>query len=174
MGTSRSPWTATVTACRVWAREWQRRWTRSSPNAFQSVSTLLLPQTPERIGEPSLLRRVSPANEHILRVEPRGFEPLTSAVQSQSTIIARVRGCSKIPANYPIRLFDASPLFAVVRMGWCTTGVDDSQRKPWCCALVQDLQACTRAKQNSNLRPTDHGVMAVPSVRWVVETATVP
>src|SRR5215217_9204613 len=47
MGTSRSPWTATVTACRVWAREWQRRWTRSSPNAPQSVSTLLLPQTPE-------------------------------------------------------------------------------------------------------------------------------
>jgi hypothetical protein len=28
-----------------------------------------------------------------------GFEPLTSAVQSQITIIVDVRRCSKIPAN---------------------------------------------------------------------------
>jgi hypothetical protein len=33
------------------------------------------------------------------RVEPRGFEPLTSAVQSQGAIIVDVRRCSKIPAN---------------------------------------------------------------------------
>jgi hypothetical protein len=80
-GISRSPYTATVTACRVWAREWERRWTRSSPNTPQSSSTLLLPQTPEHIGEPSLLSRILPAKHYILKVEPRGFEPLTSAVQ---------------------------------------------------------------------------------------------
>src|SRR5215212_2833026 len=108
MGTSRSPWTATVTACRVWAREWPRRWTRSSPNAPQSVSTLLLPQTPERIGEPSLLRRILPANEHILRVEPRGFEPLASAVQSQIHNFVAVRRCSEIPAKTVFLPLDVS------------------------------------------------------------------
>ena len=35
----------------------------------------------------------------VIGVEPRGFEPLTSAVQSQSTIIVDVRRCSKMPAN---------------------------------------------------------------------------
>jgi hypothetical protein len=130
MGTSRSPLTATLTACRVWAGEWQRRWTRSSPNASQSVTTLLLPQTPERIGEPSLLRRVSPANEHILRVEPRGFEPLTSAVQSQGTIVAGVRGCSEMPAKSHICLRKYPPLFTVVRVGWCTAGVPQLRATP--------------------------------------------
>jgi hypothetical protein len=33
------------------------------------------------------------------RVEPRGFEPLTSAVQSQGTITVHVRRCSKLPAK---------------------------------------------------------------------------
>ena len=34
-----------------------------------------------------------------LEVEPRGFEPLTSAVQSQNPTVAGVRHCSKIPAK---------------------------------------------------------------------------
>ena len=56
-------------------------------------------------------------------MEPRGFEPLTSAVQSQIHTVVAVRYCSEIPAKQPIRLYDASQLFAVVPVGWCTTGV---------------------------------------------------
>jgi hypothetical protein len=36
----------------------------------------------------------------IPRVEPRGFEPLTSAVQSQGPITVDVRCCSKLPAKW--------------------------------------------------------------------------
>jgi hypothetical protein len=35
-------------------------------------------------------------------VEPRGFEPLTSAVQSQIHNVVAVRHCSEIPANQRI------------------------------------------------------------------------
>jgi hypothetical protein len=64
-----------------------------------------------------------PANRHISRVEPRGFEPLASAVQSQILNVAAVRWCSEIPANLRIPWWQTSCLFAVVRVGWCTTGV---------------------------------------------------
>jgi hypothetical protein len=64
------------------------------------------------------------------QVEPRGFEPLTSAVQSQRTIIAGVRPCSKIPAKQSIRFWHASRLFTVVRVGWCTTGVRQTKVYP--------------------------------------------
>jgi hypothetical protein len=66
------------------------------------------------------------AKKHSLGVEPRGFEPLTSAVQSQNLLIASVRSCSEIPAKQPIRLYVDSLLFAVVRVGWCTTGVNET------------------------------------------------
>jgi hypothetical protein len=56
-------------------------------------------------------------------VEPRGFEPLTSAVQSQGTTVTGVRGCSGMPPKWWILLYDASLLFAIVRVGWCTNGV---------------------------------------------------
>src|SRR5918998_5378705 len=62
------------------------------------------------------------------RVEPRGFEPLTSAVQSQATITAGVRGCSERPAKQPSRLYEVSQVFAIVRVGWCTTGANVFQR----------------------------------------------
>src|SRR5918998_6105222 len=64
-----------------------------------------------------------------LEVEPRGVEPLTSAVQSQSLIVARVRCCSKIPAKSRIGLWKHSCLFAVVCVGWCTS---------WCSRKAQD------------------------------------
>jgi hypothetical protein len=35
----------------------------------------------------------------IFGVEPRGVEPLTSAVQSQGTTVVLVRHCSEIPAK---------------------------------------------------------------------------
>ena len=59
------------------------------------------------------------------RVEPRGFEPLTSAVQSQIHDVAVVRRCSKIPANKHILSSRLSCVFVIIRMGWCTTGVNE-------------------------------------------------
>src|SRR5215217_406833 len=62
-----------------------------------------------------------------VRVEPRGFEPLTSAVQSQSHNVAIVRQCSKSAAKSRIYLQEYSCMFAVVRVGWCTTGVNETR-----------------------------------------------
>jgi hypothetical protein len=50
------------------------------------------------VGLP-LITHVLPAKCNVFRVEPRGIEPLTSAVQSQSPIVAGVHCCSKIPAK---------------------------------------------------------------------------
>ena len=52
-------------------------------------------------------------------MEPRGFEPLTSAVQRRRHSIAAVRWCSKIPAYEHIHPKVLSPVFAIVRPGWC-------------------------------------------------------
>jgi hypothetical protein len=51
---------------------------------------------------------------------------LTSAVQSQGTIIVDVRRRSKIPAKSRIQLWNHSHVSAHVRVGWCTTGVHET------------------------------------------------
>src|SRR5918994_762425 len=78
---------------------------------------------------PSGIVPISPAKSHIKRGEPRGIEPLTSAVQSQGTIIVHVRHCAKIPANRRVFSSGLAWLFAAVRVGWCTTGGNESQRR---------------------------------------------
>jgi hypothetical protein len=60
-------------------------------------------------------------------VESRGFEPLTSAVQRQIHNVAIVRLRSKSAAKLRIYLLKYSWVFAVVRVGWCITGVDGSR-----------------------------------------------
>ena len=47
------------------------------------------------------LRRshVLPASQPLLRVKPKGFEPLTYAMQSQSPIVTGIRLCSEKPAK---------------------------------------------------------------------------
>jgi hypothetical protein len=60
---------------------------------------------------------VLPANGGKNRVEPRGFEPLTSAVQSQIHDVVVVRRCSKMPAKQPLPAGDVSWSFAIVRVG---------------------------------------------------------
>ncbi len=59
---------------------------------------------------------VSSAAQHVIEVKPRGFEPLTSAVQSQSDVTVAVRRCSKTLANSGIPPFEPSRLFAIARM----------------------------------------------------------
>ena len=46
-----------------------------------------------------------------------------STVQRQIRNVVAVRWCSEIPANKPILSGRLSWLFAVVRVGWCTTSV---------------------------------------------------
>ena len=77
----------------------------------------------------SLLRRdVSAAKveskARTSRVDPTRFELVTSAVQSQGAIVVYVHHCSKTPAKLHVFLTDVSCLFAIVRAGWCTTGVN--------------------------------------------------
>ena len=43
-----------------------------------------------------LILRVSPAKQHIPRVEPRGFEPLTSAVQRRYGLSGCVLACTRV------------------------------------------------------------------------------
>ena len=61
-------------------------------------------------------------------MEPRGFEPLTSAVQSQTHNVVVVRWRSEMPANPRILSFVPPPLPVFVRVGWCTTGVNEYWR----------------------------------------------
>ena len=61
-----------------------------------------------------------PAKQHILKVEPRGFEPLTSAVQRRSDSVAGVRRCSnasKQCAFPPVSRRACSRTFARVGVG---------------------------------------------------------
>jgi hypothetical protein len=60
-------------------------------------------------------------------VEPRGFEPLTSAVQRRLNKFTSVRRCSKIPANKHILPYELSWVFAAVRLGWRQVGVNRRQ-----------------------------------------------
>src|SRR5918997_1722613 len=79
-----------------------------------------------------------PAKQQTFGVEPRGFEPLTSAVQRRIYNVVVVHCCSKTSANKHILLWVLSPVFAVVRPGWCQIGVN------WCryiCASADALMA---------------------------------
>ena len=53
-------------------------------------------------------------------MEPRGFEPLTSAVQKRIHTVVVVRCCSEIPANKHILSCGPLWMFVVVRLGCCT------------------------------------------------------
>jgi hypothetical protein len=70
-----------------------------------------------------VVNRFSGSSQQVFEVEPRGFEPLTSAVQSQVDNVVIVRHCSKTPAKWRFRIWRHSCLFAVVRVDWCATCV---------------------------------------------------
>jgi hypothetical protein len=56
-------------------------------------------------------------------VEPREFEPLTSAVQRRIHNVAVVHWCSEIPVNKHILRWVLSSVFTVARLDWCQIGV---------------------------------------------------
>jgi hypothetical protein len=66
-------------------------------------------------------------------------------VQSQIHNVVVVRRCSKTPANWRIFSEYVSCLFAVVRVGWCTTGVNKSRRNTSAFAIL-----CERTKDLHN------------------------
>src|SRR5215210_5098390 len=59
------------------------------------------------------------AKRGILGVDPRRLELVTSAMRRQREEFATVRLRSKTPANKHIHPKLLSPVFAVVRLGWC-------------------------------------------------------
>jgi hypothetical protein len=64
--------------------------------------------------------RVLPAKRHVPRVGPRGFEPLTSAVQRRHDALLELSGVCKIAAN--THIFCAMPFPSVreIYSGCCT------------------------------------------------------
>jgi hypothetical protein len=69
---------------------------------------------------PTALLGVLPAKQHLLRVEPRGFEPLTSAVQRRHNTLLELSGDCKIVANRRVLPITHSPRFQDVYSGCCT------------------------------------------------------
>ena len=78
------------------------------PKAVLRVAARLLHKGPRSYSGNSPPFRAFPAKRYILGVEPRGFEPLTSAVQSQGTIIVDARCGSKMLANRDVYSKNAS------------------------------------------------------------------
>jgi hypothetical protein len=66
---------------------------------------------------------IFPANHHFSRVEPRGFEPLTSAVQRRRDDFPSVRQCSKNGLFERNALSPLFPLFTNVCPGNCRVTV---------------------------------------------------
>ena len=65
----------------------------------------------------SLFRQILPANEHVLEVEPRGFEPLTSAVQRRLDGFPKVSRDCKTRLATRILAQNAFPHFSSHRLG---------------------------------------------------------
>jgi hypothetical protein len=73
---------------------------------------------------------VFPAKLHILRVEPRGFEPLTSAVQRRRDALRDIPGARKIAAKVRISLMTLFPSLRVIDSGCCTVAAHESSPCP--------------------------------------------
>jgi hypothetical protein len=63
---------------------------------------------------------VLPAKRFIFKVEPRGFEPLTSAVQRRHYPLLKLSGACKIAANTHIFCAMPFPSFQEIYSGCCT------------------------------------------------------
>jgi hypothetical protein len=57
-------------------------------------------------------------------VDPRGLEPLTSAMRGRRDVIAVVRRCAETPRYRHILSYDLSWMSTLVRVGWCQVGVN--------------------------------------------------
>jgi hypothetical protein len=83
-----------------------------------------------RIPGPFLVLCVLPAKAEFLKVDPIRLELVTSAMRRQHEEFATVRLRSEIPANKHIIPKLLSPVFAIVRLGWCQVGVNWGESAP--------------------------------------------
>ena len=83
-------------------------------------------------SQPPSLIYVLPANPQLLEVEPRGFEPLTTAIWSQYDGLLEVSRVSKIPANSCIFYVAVFSTFQLFRSGYCTVTAQESGEYPEC------------------------------------------
>jgi hypothetical protein len=90
---------------------------------FAQVAAHRSGEHPERYT----LIHVFPANQYIFEVEPRGFEPLTSAVQSQHDSFPEVSRACKIPANSCILCSTVFSRFQDIHSGCCTVAAQVNQ-----------------------------------------------
>src|SRR5215210_2256041 len=74
---------------------------------------------------PRSLRRISPAKLHILEVEPRGFEPLSSAVQRRRQAMLELSRTRKMAANTYILAITLFPSFQDISLGCCTVAAHE-------------------------------------------------
>src|SRR5918995_6049429 len=78
--------------------------------------------------------------------------------ESQNHIIAHVRRCSKTPAKRPILSGNVPRLFAIVRVGWCTTGVNEPRHNIATPAVLPKLDhpICRKSERSRGLVPRFH------------------
>ena len=73
---------------------------------------------------------VLPAEQYISRVEPRGFEPLTSAVQRRCDSLLECSRACKIPANRRILPITHFSTFQEIYSGCCTVAAQTVRLHP--------------------------------------------
>jgi hypothetical protein len=86
----------------------------------RGLKALVAVRSAEEVPEPLPTPHVLPANLQLCEVEPRGFEPLTSAVQRRHDALLELSTDFKISAN-PIFLAIVHFLsFQIIYSGCCT------------------------------------------------------
>jgi hypothetical protein len=69
---------------------------------------------------PNFALLVSPANQRKKRVDPRGLEPLSSAMRGRGNSLLEVAGACKTPANKGILMMLLFSVFQEIYSGCCT------------------------------------------------------
>src|SRR5215211_5047561 len=81
------------------------------------VGVLLAYRIAKPVADPLYTLRVSPANRQFSRVEPRGLEPLASAVQRRHDTFLSLSEVCKIAANRCICVLALFPTFTKIYSG---------------------------------------------------------
>ena len=77
-----------------------------------------------------VVRDILPAKRWLFEVEPRGVEPLTSAVQRRHNTLLEVSRACKLAAKARISFMALFPSVQVVDSGCCTVAAQ-TQAEPW-------------------------------------------
>src|ERR671911_2393247 len=99
---------------------------------------------------PSFALLVSPANSRKKGVDPRGLEPLTSAMRGRLDSFPNVSRTCKIPANRRITVLTLFSAFQEIYPGCCTVAAQDRKnaRGEWPPVLELQRRELHRAAHN--------------------------